>query len=58
MGGIAFYIAPISSARVIDTHTVELKTEKPFGPMLRALRTAFIASKAHVEKVTAESRFV
>ena len=54
MGGIAFYIAPIESARVIDTHTVELKTKKPFGPILRALRTAFIASKAHVEKITAE----
>ena len=54
MGGVKAYIRPIASARVLDAHTVELKTKKPFGPMLRSLRTAFIVSKAHVEKITAE----
>ena len=54
MGGIKAYITPISSVRVIDQHTVEVKTVKPWGPILSTLRVVFITSKAHVEKVTKE----
>jgi peptide/nickel transport system substrate-binding protein len=54
MGGLAAYISAISSARAIDAHTVELKTDEPFGPMLRSLRTAYIVNKGWVEKITRE----
>lgn len=54
MGGVAAYINAIESVRVIDPDTVEIKTGKPFGPMLRSLRTAYIVNKAHVEKITQE----
>lgn len=54
MGGVTVYISAISSVRVVDPLTVEIKTDKPFGPMLRSLRTAYIVNKAWVEKITRE----
>src|SRR5262245_2330541 len=54
MTGIAFYVNKIASATATGPHPVEVRTDGPFGPMLRHLRTVFVVNKAHVEKVTKE----
>jgi peptide/nickel transport system substrate-binding protein len=54
MIGVAAYIQPISGVRIIDEYTIELKTEKPFGALLRNLRIPYIMNQEHTEKIEKE----
>ncbi len=54
MGGVKAYIHGVSKVRVIDGSTIEIKTSKPYGPMLRGLRTAYIMNKEATEKIEKE----
>ncbi len=46
-GGFAAYVRAIASIRIIDTHTLQIKTKSPYGALPEDLNSILIVSKKH-----------
>jgi peptide/nickel transport system substrate-binding protein len=51
-GGYATYVRPISAKRIVDRHTLRLKTGVPYGPLLQDLAHVLIVSKRAAQNAT------
>ncbi|MES2562154.1 MAG: ABC transporter substrate-binding protein, partial [Pseudomonadota bacterium] len=53
-GGFASYVKAITAKRMIDRHTLELKTAAPYGPLLQDLAHVLIVSKRSASNASSE----
>jgi peptide/nickel transport system substrate-binding protein len=53
-GGFATYVKPIVSKRILDKHTLRLKTATPYGPLLQDLAHVLLVSKRIAASATGE----